>query len=353
MDFSETAMNKTLTPLPSWPRARATTGSPWFSPVAGLATAFFAGLSSVSATEPVPAYVADFEGPAFSIGSIDGQQGWWVDQGIASIVPGIGLFGSAGLSVAPSQLFSQARLSLERSAQSSAVLYFDAWVRLPAAPWEVLDETFDLESARIGLFGAAPFTHTAEWHVFHGDGSGSGSWLGTGVFPALLPDLDFTQDWTRLTVKVDGPAQSWDLWADGTLVASGLGLQFPPEPDFAHFFVLGDLMEPIILDNVSISSENPLQPAAAEEPPPAAVTSGPDTDLDGLPDAWEIAHQLNPEDPTDSSLDRDGDGLTALDEFLLGTNEAVKDGLRLAANQGATVFNRFAGQSSRRAVTPR
>lgn len=49
------------------------------------------------------------------------------------------------------------------------------------------------------------------------------------------------------------------------------------------------------------------------------VTVHPDFDRDGMPDDWELAHGLNPLDPTDATLDADGDGLTNLREFQLGT----------------------------------
>jgi pectate lyase len=51
---------------------------------------------------------------------------------------------------------------------------------------------------------------------------------------------------------------------------------------------------------------------------PEAVTA--DTDGDGMPDAWEKTHGLNPEDPTDGSADLDKDGYTNVEEFLNGTN---------------------------------
>jgi PKD repeat protein len=45
-----------------------------------------------------------------------------------------------------------------------------------------------------------------------------------------------------------------------------------------------------------------------------------DSDGDGLPDAWEIANGLNPNDPSDADLDSDGDGFTNRQEYLAGTD---------------------------------
>jgi hypothetical protein len=47
-----------------------------------------------------------------------------------------------------------------------------------------------------------------------------------------------------------------------------------------------------------------------------------DTDGDGMPDSWELAHGLNPNDPSDASRDDDGDGFTNLQEYLAGTDPA-------------------------------
>lgn len=49
---------------------------------------------------------------------------------------------------------------------------------------------------------------------------------------------------------------------------------------------------------------------------------GTDTDGDGMPDAWEIAHGLNPNDPSDAARDDDGDGFSNLQEYLAGTDPA-------------------------------
>lgn len=41
-----------------------------------------------------------------------------------------------------------------------------------------------------------------------------------------------------------------------------------------------------------------------------------DTDRDGIPDAWELAHGLDPKNPADSMRDRNGDGWTNLEEYI-------------------------------------
>ncbi|VGO16305.1 hypothetical protein PDESU_04896 [Pontiella desulfatans] len=50
------------------------------------------------------------------------------------------------------------------------------------------------------------------------------------------------------------------------------------------------------------------------------VNSNPDSDGDGIPDAWELAHGLSPSDPLDADGNADGDGLTNLEEFQADTN---------------------------------
>jgi hypothetical protein len=46
-----------------------------------------------------------------------------------------------------------------------------------------------------------------------------------------------------------------------------------------------------------------------------------DDDNDGIPDEYEIANGLNPLVASDALLDRDGDGIVALDEYLFGSDD--------------------------------
>ena len=53
---------------------------------------------------------------------------------------------------------------------------------------------------------------------------------------------------------------------------------------------------------------------------PVTLTVLADSDHDGLPDDWENAHGLNPNDPADAGLDFDLDGQTNWQEYIAGTD---------------------------------
>ncbi len=61
-----------------------------------------------------------------------------------------------------------------------------------------------------------------------------------------------------------------------------------------------------------------------------------DKDGDGLPDEWEVAHNLSPTDNSDAGEDADRDGLSNLAEWRAGTNpQDSRSTLRLSGSVGA------------------
>ncbi len=85
----------------------------------------------------------------------------------------------------------------------------------------------------------------------------------------------------------------------------------------------------------------------------ATWTVANDSDSDGLPDDWELAHGLNPADNTDAAGDLDGDGATNADEYTAGTDPASRTSVLTATPaaqpDGSVVisFQAVAGKSYR------
>jgi hypothetical protein len=83
------------------------------------------------------------------------------------------------------------------------------------------------------------------------------------------------------------------------------------------------------------------------------ISSEPDTDGDGLPDAWEIANGFDKDDATDASSDADSDSASNLHEYVAGTDprNAASNLRATAAPQGdgsvKITFDAVAGKSYR------
>jgi len=63
-----------------------------------------------------------------------------------------------------------------------------------------------------------------------------------------------------------------------------------------------------------------------------------DTDLDGMPDGWEVAYQFNPLSLADAPLDADLDGVTNFAEYQAGTNPRDLGRLQMRRPNGGEVW---------------
>jgi len=140
-----------------------------------------------------------------------------------------------------------------------------------------------------------------------------------------LPNAGATAQLTATAVFSDGSTRNVSSLATGTSFVSS-------NPSVASVDGNG-LVTAVSSGNVIITASNEGALALLR----VMVNSVLDTDGDGIPDDYELRNGLNPYDPTDASSDADHDGLTALQEYKLGTDpnkydtdgDGIGDGLEV------------------------
>jgi YD repeat-containing protein len=269
-----------------------------------------AGATAISAVRTITVqsagaalpFVANFEtSEGYSAGALAGQIGWSV-TGTANVVTAPVFDGFQAVAIAGTQPPSVA--SHDFTAAAPQVTFADYFARPVAGTTPDLSVIFQTTAGKIALAGVTP----AQVYAFAGNGAGGGTWQATPATRAVDAN-GLSVDWLRLSVREDYVAKKWDLYLDSRLIAYDLPFIDNSATALTRFSIAGHASTDGYFDDFVAAFENPVFV---------------DADKDGMDDAWETAHGLNPA-LNDRDADPDADGLPNIREYLLGTNPVVNN----------------------------
>lgn len=248
-------------------------------------------------------FLANFESAeGYALGAMGGQNGWVV-LGSASIVSTPLHGGQQAVSVAPAT--PPALLVRALFNNDPRVTFLDLFARPAAAPTAEAGVMVETDVGRVAFVSAGS---TGELQVFSGNGVGGGAWFSPGA-GAPLDATGQASDWLRLTARSDYTTKKWDLYFNGRMIAADLGFIDNTKTAFAGLGLSGHSLLTTSFDDLLVAFDNPLFV---------------DADHDGMDDAWETAHGLDAT-RNDRNDDLDGDGLTNIQEYVLGTDPGNVD----------------------------
>lgn len=256
---------------------------------------------------PTLPYATSFEArEKYRLGSIDGQLGWQVGLGAAAISAAAAFDGMQAVELSGGPMGGRVVQVFGPSVLLKPI-FVDLMVRPAATSTGAEGTQLNFDGARLGF---VPEGSLARWAVPSRNQHDDTVWTPFGE-PQAIDSQNISTRWIRLTARIDPHALTWDLFIDGQLAGFDLGLDpvHLGPGKFHRFSVRGGVDTTSYFDFFFAGFENPLFA---------------DTDGDGMDDAWERANAL---DPTrdDRKGDRDGDGLTNLEEYFRGTRADLAD----------------------------
>ncbi|HVU23218.1 MAG TPA: Ig-like domain-containing protein [Opitutus sp.] len=249
---------------------------------------------------PTLPYAADFEtGEGYAAGSLDHQLGWIVESGTARVVDDAAFSGTHSVLLAPGTPPTRVLRTFAPLADHEIV--FVDLASQPAVGSTPADSTiFDADVARFGFLHAGT---DAVLQAFAGDGAGGGQWQPSG-FVVPLNAEDQTQDWVRLTARLDFSRQVWDLYAGGKMVAADVTFRDGASGYLSSLGIQGSATTAGRVDFLYAGADNPLFA---------------DANNDGIDDSWEIEHGLSLE-TNNRDLAPAGNGVRVVESYVRGTD---------------------------------
>ncbi len=244
-------------------------------------------------------FLADFEvGEGYALGLLNGQ-GDWVAPGITVVTDADKAHGTQSVLV-PGTL-PTATVNHGFPVIAGQPVVFVDYFALPAAGVDpAMGSRFETDSTRFAFVRSGS---GGGFEIFAGDEAAEGIWRPIGPILPVAPD-GLALDWLRLTVRADYATKKWDWYLNGTMLVADAGFTDTAINNLTVFKLAGHPGVPTGFDDFAAALENPLFI---------------DADKDGMADAWETAHGLDPE-TNDRNGDLDGDGLTNIQEYVLGTD---------------------------------
>lgn len=242
-------------------------------------------------------FVTGFESTdGLSLGSVHNQRGWTVTQGAAEVVTADFIEGARSLALQAGGTAAVASTGFVVSS-APAITFLDLYIKPVAASTAAASSVVQTEAAKVGFQIASGLGE-----IYSFDGVGTNQWVASGWRFSLNGSNQAT-GWLRLTLRLDYTNKKWDLYAGGVMIDYDAAFASTSETFFRQLSLSGVTSAAAYADAITASDTNPLFT---------------DADKDGMDDAWESAHGLNPA-VNDRNSNLDGDSFTNIQEYLLGT----------------------------------
>ncbi|MEO6003412.1 MAG: fibronectin type III domain-containing protein [Opitutus sp.] len=212
-------------------------------------------------------YSTDFESSGFTLGNLNGQASWFSGGATVSVVSPAALLGTYAV-ILPSRSPTASIIKHFLPIAGQSTTYLEFYLR-PAFTGSLNFSSYlDIGSAQVGFLQSDAASGRVQ--VLTANSQGAAQWLTVG--PNIALSNQQATSWHRFTLRLNYATRKWDLFLNTLLIASDLSLN--SVDTFLPFVTLyGSTAADTLLDNISISSTNPLSADTSAPTVPSGVTA--------------------------------------------------------------------------------